>query len=288
MAQKTTSLKAATGVQLAEVGNFKPRDSVAVFLASMAPEIKKALPKHMDKDKIVRIAMTEIRKNDKLAECDATSLAACLMRSAQLGLEIGSDLGLVYLVPYKEECQLIIGWRGMMELARRSGMIKEGYAYEVREEDLFHYKLGLNRDLIHEPAAERSMDDASITHAYAVIKLHDGGLYFDVMSRQEIDAIMVRSAAYKAYKKYNKSGPWQTDYAQMARKTVIRRLFKMLPCSTEQMAVAVREANKDEAIELGFDRNTIIDTTAEPEPPHDKETGEIVNTGTAGEEKNNG
>ena len=275
MAQKTMSLKAVNGAQLAEAAAQKPRDSVSALLARMAPEIKRALPRNMDVDKITRVAMTDIRNNPKLGECSAQSLASSIMRASQLGLEIGGDLGYAYLVPYGSECQLQVGYRGWLELVRRSGLVSEIYSYAVRKGDLFVHRLGLARDIIHEPSEQRDMSDAGITHVYAVARLKDGGLYFEVMERSDVDRIRARSRS-------GSGGPWKTDYEQMARKTVLKRLCKTLPCSSEQMQTLVRESAQEDAVEFA---PGIIDTVgAEVEPPHDEETGEVVDV--AVEEEN--
>jgi recombination protein RecT len=145
------------------------------------------------------------------------------MQSAELGLEAGSALGHAYLVPYKTECTLIIGYRGLLELARRSGQIKQLSAHPVYEHDAFEVRFGTSETIDHHPllAGERG----EIIAAYAVAHLADGSVQSEVMTRAEIDAIRSRSRA-------GQSGPWVTDYAEMSRKTVLRRLCKYLPAST--------------------------------------------------------
>lgn len=182
--------------------------------------------------------LTEFRKTPALLNCDQKSLFGAILQCAALGLEPGGALGHCYLLPYGRTCQLIIGYRGMIDLARRSGQIISLYAYVVHEKDDFNYKLGLYPDIEHVPSSEA--DPGPVTHVYAVAKLKDGGVQFEVMSRAEIEAVRARSKA-------GRSGPWVTDWDAMAKKTVIRRLFKYLPVSIE----AARATEIDERSERG-------------------------------------
>ena len=197
-----------------------------------------ALPKALTADRLTRIVLTEFRKTPELLQCDQQSIFGAILQCAALGLEPGSALGHCYLLPYKGKCQLIIGYRGMIDLARRSGQIVSLSAYAVREADDFHYELGLHPDIRHVPSP--GANRGPVTYVYAVAVLKDGGLQFEVMSRAEVEAIRSRS-------KTGKSGPWGTDWEAMAKKTVIRRLFKYLPVSIE----AVRATEIDERADRG-------------------------------------
>ena len=123
-------------------------------------EIARALPKHIDPDRMLRIALTTFRTNPGLAKCNPVSVLAAVIQASQLGLEIGQN-GEAYLVPFKDECQMIPGYLGLMKLARNSGMIRDIYAHEVRENDRFELRLGLNRHLDHEPLQGRGGFPAS-------------------------------------------------------------------------------------------------------------------------------
>jgi len=167
------------------------------------------------------VALTEIRRNPYLARCDQASLLGAIMLCAQLGLEPGGPLGHVYLVPFenkktgRQEVQFILGYRGMIELARRSGQIQSIEARAVYEGDRFDVKFGMDSDLSHVPDFEnpnRTQPD-KLRFVYAVAKLKDGGVQFEVMSRREIEAVRAQSKA-------GSSGPWQTHYEVMALKTV--------------------------------------------------------------------
>lgn len=218
------------------------------------PKIKKqmalALPKHMTADRLARIAMTEMRSNKALANSSPESFLGAIMQCAQLGLEPSNGLGHAYLIPFgkgkdeqrRNHVNLIIGYRGMIDLARRSGQILSITARAVHEHDEFSYEFGLHEDLTHKPYEDG--DAGELTHVYAVAKLKDGGVQFEVMSRKQVEAVRAKSAA-------GKDGPWVTHFEEMAKKTVIRRLFKYLPVSIEmQKAVGL-----DEQAEGGIDQN---------------------------------
>jgi recombination protein RecT len=216
----------------------QPKD-LAHLMSSPAvqAQIKAALPRHMTPERMARIATTEMRKIPKLAECNPMSFLGAVIQCSQLGLEPGGSLGHVYLIPFGKEVQVIVGYRGMIDLARRSGQLISIDARAVYEGDTFECILGLESKLNHTPdwTNPNRADPAKLRFVYAVAKLKDGGTQFDVMSKVEVDAIRKRS-------KSSSSGPWVTDYAAMALKTVVRRLFKYLPVSIElQHAVGIDE-----------------------------------------------
>lgn len=212
------------------------------FQAQMAM----ALPKSMTAERLTRIVMTECRKTPALLNCAPESFYGAVLQCAQLGLEPGGALGHCYLLPFgngkakdgRPNAQLIIGYRGMIDLARRSGQISSINAYVVHEADEFSYELGLHPDIKHKPSA--SADRGPVTFVYAVAVLKGGGVQFEVMSRAEIEAVRKQSKAAD-------SGPWVTHWEEMSKKTVIRRLFKYLPVSIE----AVRAVEVDEKTDRG-------------------------------------
>jgi recombination protein RecT len=254
----STALRAALTGQHA-AGQLQSRaDSIAALLSD--PRIKRqiaiALPRHVTADRLARVALTEIRRNPYLARCDQASLLGAIMLCAQLGLEPGGPLGHVYLVPFenkktgRQEVQFILGYRGMIELARRSGQIQSIEARAVYEGDTFDCRFGLDSSLEHKPDWDNPnrTQPEKLRFVYAVAKLKDGGIQFEVMSRREIEAVRAQSKAASA-------GPWQTHFEAMALKSVIRRLFKYLPISIE-LAQAIEQ---DERAELGLPQQTPID-----------------------------
>ncbi len=244
----TTTLERLRGAQpQQQLEQARPK-TVATMLASdsVKQQIALALPRHMTADRLARIALTEIRKVPKLAQADPVSLLGAVIQCAQLGLEPGNALGHAYLLPFDKrekvngqwktvatEVQLIIGYRGMIDLARRSGQIMSLEARAVYAGDTFRVRYGLDAELIHVPDFEG--DQGDLKFVYAVAHLKDGGKQFEVMSHRDVEAIRSRSKA-------KDSGPWVTDYEAMAKKSVLRRLFKLLPVSIElQRAVGLDE-----------------------------------------------
>lgn len=229
-----------------------------LFSEKFKQKLSLALPKHLSAERMIRIAATEIRKNTTLLDTDKTSFLGSVMQAAQLGLEPGSALGQVYLVPYGNQCQLILGYRGMIDLARRSGQVLSLNAYAVRDGDDFSYQLGLRPDIHHVPSPEAGRDTKPITFVYAVATLRGGGYQFEVMSRAEVEKVRSTSASYK-YKK--EKSIWGTHFEDMAKKTVIRRLFKYLPVSIEALQVsnvdAKREAGEEVKPEDVIDINAV-------------------------------
>lgn len=196
---------------------------------AMTGELQKALPENtMTAERFKRIVLSALSKTPKLAECSATSFMAAMMSAAQLGLEPNTPLGHAFLVPYRNhgvmECQFQIGYKGLLDLAYRSGEVVLVQAHEVCENDQFEYSLGLNPDLRHVPATG---DRGAPTHFYAVWKGKNGGFGFEVMTREEVDAHARRFS--KAYE----DGPWKTNFAEMAKKTVLKKALKYAPMKTE-------------------------------------------------------
>lgn len=204
------------------------------------------LPKALTPERLTRIVMSECRKVPALLKCSPQSFYGAVLQCAQLGLEPGSALGHCYLLPFgngkdtqgRPNAQLIIGYRGMIDLARRSGQIVSINAYCVYAHDDFNYELGLHPDIHHVPSA--LADRGALTHVYAVAVLKDGGVQFEVMSRAEIEKVRNTSKA-------GKNGAWVSHFDEMAKKTVIRRLFKYLPVSIE----AARAVEVDEKSDRG-------------------------------------
>ncbi len=199
-------------------------------LAAKRGAIAGRLPSHMSADRFVKIAVTAAAKSPKILQCNPESVMLSIMAAAEIGLEPGGSLGEGYLVPYGSTCQFIPGYRGLISLARRSGQIVSLEAHAVYAEDAFEVEFGLECKLSHKPSMAKERGD--IVAVYAIARLVGGGIQYDYMTRSEVDDIRKRSRA-------GTSGPWVTDFAEMAKKTVIRRLFKMLPVSTEMLSKAL-------------------------------------------------
>lgn len=201
----------------------KKAKTIFDIIQAGAKQFATALPKHINTDRFVRIAITTIRQNPKLAQCSQESLLGALMVSAQLGLEPGI-LGQCYLIPYGRECQFQIGYKGMIELLRRSGQLKDIYAYSVYENDDFEITYGLDRNLIHKPNLANKGD---FLGCYCVAILKDDTRAFEYMTKEEIEAHA------KKFSKTFGNGPWKTDFEAMSHKTVVKKMLKWLPLSVE-------------------------------------------------------
>jgi recombination protein RecT len=265
--------------------------SFPAMLKQHQAEIARALPRHLNPDRMTRIALTEFRKNPRLAECDPRSVFAAVIMASQLGLEPGL-MGQCYLIPYKSECQLIPGYQGLLDLVRRSGKVKRIEAQVVYTNDRFTYKTGLFVTLEHEPLLDGDRGEPRL--AYAVAEFADGGHHVEIMSRAQIEAIRDRGSNSQNAKRWGKKTPWDTDADQMWRKTVLRRLCKFLPKSVE-LATALslddaagqgQKLNVREVIEGNWAPPPVADeeplppiaiiaTTPEPPAEMNPETGEI-------------
>lgn len=212
------------------------------FIEKNKDGIAAALPATgLTADRLIRVALTAIRTNPKLLDCKQESLMAAIMQAAQLGLPTDGPLGFAYLVPYKAECVLIAGYRGLLSLVRRSGEISTIYTAVVRSNDKFHYALGLEPKLTHTPHPDAA---GSVTHVYCVAKMKDGGHQFQVWSAAEIDRHKEKySQAWKNAERGRKDSPWHTNWDEMARKTVIRSMVNRgeLPVSVDTLRLAAGE-----------------------------------------------
>src|SRR5690625_5183525 len=247
--------------QNGEVSKNKPK-TIEDYLKQMAPAMQEALPKHMDVDRLMRLTMTTIRTTPELRQADVGSLLGGVMQAAQLGLEPGL-LGQCYLLPFKNrkkgitEVTFIIGYKGMIDLARRSGHIESIYAHAVYENDEFEYELGLNPTLKHVPTFDS--DRGEFLGSYAVAHFKDGGYQMEFMPKAEIEKR--RNASPGGKSKYS---PWNNYYEEMANKTVIRHMWKYLPISVElQQAVAHDEGTARSIKDITPDDDLFLEA---PEP----------------------
>lgn len=182
----------------------------------------------IDAERLKLVALTVFTRTPALLACDPVSVARAIVEAGQLGLEPTGLLGGAYLVPRGNQAVLMVGYRGLVMLAKRSGEVQRVEARVVRANDpLFEYGYGLDPYLRHVPA--QTTDPGPMTHAYAIVVYNTGEKSFDVMSVAEVEAVRARSAA-------GKSGPWVTDYFEMAKKTVLRRLLKLAPLTVNVAA----------------------------------------------------
>ena len=184
-------------------------------------EVERALPRHLKPDRFIRIALTALTKTPKLAQCTQESFFQALLDLSQLGLE--PDGRRAHLIPYGDKVQLIVDYKGLVELVMQTGNVSNIHADVICDNDKFVYDKGEIKEHVidfHKPRGD-------VYAAYAICRFKDGTEKTEVMTKEEIEKIRKRSKA-------GNSGPWVTDWNEMAKKTVFRRLSKWLPLSSEQ------------------------------------------------------
>ena len=226
----------------------KPKQTVQDLIKKMMPEIKKALPATITPERFTRIVLSAISTTPQLANCTPKSLLGAMMTAAQLGMEVNTPLGQCYLIPYKnhgvDEVQFQLGYKGLIDLAYRSGEVQSIQAQTVNENDEFEYSYGLEPTLKHKP----SMTDRGAPIAYyAIFKTKTGGFGFEVMSLN--DVVAHRDRFSKAFTKG--FSPWSTNFDEMSKKTVLKRVLKYAPMSTDMM----RAVSTDETIKSNIDED---------------------------------
>lgn len=232
----------AKSVQVGEKINMPakqqaPQMTMKDWIAKSEKAIAKALPSSITAERFARMAMTAVTMNPDLGQCTPPSFIGALLQAAALGLEPNTPLGQAYLIPYNnyksgvKEAQFQIGYRGLIELAHRSGEFQSIEAHVVYENDEFEYELGLEPKLRHKPAMK---DRGEITWVYAIYKLKSGGYGFEVMSKDDINAHR---------KKYSKArtSPWDSAWEGMAKKTVIKQALKYAPLKSEFVKAMTNE-----------------------------------------------
>jgi len=245
------------------LAQMKPKEQIAHLLMTKKGEIAKMLPKHLNAERLLKVAQIAATTTPALAKCDVASLVGAIGQCAQMGLEPNTVLGHAYLVPFNTKrkdgsgnerwvnsVQVIIGYKGLIDLARRSGQIVSIAAHEVCEHDKFDLVYGLDEKLEHRPAMGERGD---VIGFYAVAKLKDGGHCFEFMSRLQVEQIMRSTQSKGNY------GPWKDNFTEMGRKTVIRRLAKYLPLSIEFQTAATLDGMAEAGKDQGLDASTIID-----------------------------
>lgn len=241
--------------KVATNGNGEKK-TIQSYIKSMEGEIKKALPSVLTPERFTRMVLSALSTNPKLGACTPKSFLGAMMNAAQLGLEPNTPLGQAYLIPFKnhgvDEVQFQIGYKGLIDLAYRSGEIEVVQAHIVYENDEFECSYGLNPTLIHKPAGGDRGESVSV---YAMFKTKSGGYGFEVMSMDD-----VRRHAEKYSQAYKTSfSPWKTSFEEMAKKTVLKRVLKYAPLKSD----FVRAVTSDETIKskLSEDMYEISDET---------------------------
>lgn len=236
-------------------------NSVRDLINGCMPQIQAALPPGMMAEQLARIAFSACQRNAALLDCTKQSLALAVINCAELGIK-PNLIGEAYLVPYGKTATLIPGYKGLMKLARNSGMVTGFQVGVVREGDTFEYQRGTDKFLKHVEAGDN--EDAEITHFWAGATV-DGVFEFEVMTKKQVDKVRSASRA-------GNSGPWKDHYEEMGKKTVIRRLCKLLPADSDKLHKAVA---LDERADAGLPQaNDLVDLgVAEEVNPNDTGAG---------------
>ena len=285
--------------------------TVEAFFIANKSAMAAMLPRHMDADRMVRIALRALRTTPKLMDCTLDSMMAAVITCSNLGLEPNTPLGHVYLIPFNGrrksrggqwedyvDVQVVIGYKGMVDLARRSGEIVSISTHVVRAADTFEIEYGLEEKLVHKPNLLEEKP-SPVIGAYAVAKLKGGGAQFEFMTLADLHQIRAGSQGYlsamenaEKYKKDPKN-PWIQNEEEMMRKSPLRRLFKMLPISIElasAMALDDKLALKDlHKVLDGVEYTEIageLENAPTSEQPEDSSTPPPAETTAPGQTKN--
>jgi len=218
----------------------KPRGDLKSLINSDAvkAQIARALPRHMTPDRFTRVLTTTLLRTPKLADCDQASFMKAMLDCSAIGLE--PDGRRAHLIPFENrklnivECQLIVDYKGLIELAKRSGEVATWQAYTVCEADSFSWRNGkVNHEI------DWLSDRGAVRAYYSHVLTKEGQDDYEVMTMAEVEAIRKRSRA-------SQSGPWVTDFDEMGKKTVMRRHSKRLTLSPEFLDAIDRDADNIE------------------------------------------
>lgn len=226
-------------------------------------QVALALPRHLDADRFVRIALTAMTRTPNLAQCDHASFFNALLTLSQFGLE--PDGRNAHLIPFENrkrncvECQLIIDYKGLVDLAMRSGLIANIHADKICEADVFEFDRGEIKTHKVDFRKPRGMAYAY----YCLVRFKDGSEKCEVMSKEDVESIRARSRA-------KDSGPWVSDFDEMGKKTCFRRLSKWLQLSSEFRDALDKD---DDALEeRHFENAKQVETATIQAPNFSKET----------------
>lgn len=244
-------------LQTQETKSLTPIQKVSITLGKFREKLIKALPKNRDVDQEIGSVIATVACSPALQKCTPESIAMAAYDAATLGLPV-NKLGLAYLVPYGNEAKLQIGYRGYIQLVIESGFVLDVSAECVYENDHFKYFLGSNPRIEHEPNIKTIK--GKFIAVYATARLTSGLLKHVVMSKEQIDHIRSKSRS-------SSNGPWVTDHDEMAKKSVIKRLCKLLPCNIKAIEVIHRASEIEDNSQFSYHRQYTHSQIAQPEIP---------------------
>ena len=272
MIQKAAANRSASPLP-AETAKKKPV-TLKEYVQSMSKQIAVALPSNITPERFSRIVLTAISTNPKLQECTPQSFLGAMMTAAQMGIEPNTPLGLGYLLPRKSksgamECTFQLGYKGMIDLAFRSGNIASIGAYAVHAGDTFEVRLGTDPYINHIPTLK---DKGDVIAYYAYYKTKDGHTSFEVMT---VDEVREHARKFSDAVKRGWSSPWDTNPDEMAKKTVLKKVLKYAPLTAE----ASSKIAMDESVHHTISSDMASEPISYEIPDADPETGEITEEG---------
>jgi len=236
------------------------RVTVRGWFEAQKGEIARAVPKHIDPERLVRVALTACVQNPALLNCTRESLMQATLQSASLGLMPDGVMGQAYLIPYKDKAQFQIGYQGLIELAYRTDRIAGIIADIVHEKDKFEFHREVAADhFIHRPY-EGDDDPGPATHAYAIVRRKDGTASVTVLPKSKIEK------EHRAHSQARNSGPWTGHWEAMARKTAILVALKYEQKSSELARAIAVEERVDQGIEIPAEAEAILEAEVVKEP----------------------
>jgi recombination protein RecT len=228
----------SAGTTLAPAAGAAPRRNFLVLLEQSRSEIAKTLPAHVDADRVIRVARTAYQLDPKIRGCTPESILGAVLKACELGLEPGGALGHAYLIPYRDECVFQPSYKGLLELARRSGLYRSIEARAVFKGDAFRLAYTPRAEMSHVPSLDD--DPGPLTHAYAYAYLAgQEEPVFEIVTRAQVEAARSCSRAPGSLM-------WTKFYEEGAKKVALRRLLKRQPLSVEL-------AQACEADDAGYD-----------------------------------
>jgi recombination protein RecT len=249
------------------------KKTMQTYIKSMEGEIKKALPSVITPERFTRMVLSAISVNPQLGSCTPSSFLGAMMSAAQLGLEPNTPLGQAYILPYKNkgvlEAQFQLGYKGLIDLAYRSGEVEVVQAHIVYENDEFTCEYGLEPKLTHVPADRERGNPIKV---YAMFKTKSGGYGFEVMSIED-----VKQHAQKYSKSYSSNySPWTTNFEEMAKKTVLKKCLKYAPLKSDFVRGVVQDGSiKNEISEDMYEVSNVVVDDGDYVVV-DTDTGEVV------------
>ena len=271
----------ATSIQT-RTENNSGKKTIQQYIKSMEGEIKRALPSVITPERFTRMVLSALSTNPKLAACTPKSFLGAMMSAAQLGLEPNTPLGQAYLIPYRnkgvDEVQFQIGYKGLVDLAYRSGEVEVVQAQTVYENDKFECEYGLEPKLVHVPA---DGDRGEAVKVYAMFKTKSGGYGFEVMSMEDCRK---HAMAYSQSYKNGYSSPWSTNFEEMAKKTVLKRVLKYAPLKSDFVRGIVQDGTIK--TEISEDMYSVNNTIEVEDYSFEENTGEVTESDTDSVENN--